>query len=99
MNRATELEASVQAKEHMINMTREEIQPHVDSAEKHLKTVQELKEVKLHCTIKEEEKNVLVIRGLAVLSSCEFQHLLPVSLVGNVKKQQGCVLSSKQIQM
>lgn len=54
MNRTTELEASVQSKEHVINMTREEIQPHVDSAEKHLKTVQELKEVKLHCTIKEE---------------------------------------------
>ncbi|XDV20617.1 hypothetical protein PO909_025917, partial [Leuciscus waleckii] len=45
MNRTTELEASVQSKEHMINMTREEIQPHVDSAEKHLKTVQELKEL------------------------------------------------------
>lgn len=56
MNRTTELEASVQSKEHKINMTREEIQPLMDSAEKHLKTVQELKEVKLHCAIKEEEK-------------------------------------------
>jgi len=53
MNRTTELDASVQSKELMINLTIEEIQPHVDSAEKHLKTVQELKEVKLYCTIKE----------------------------------------------
>lgn len=45
MNRTTELEASVQSKEHKINMTREEIQPLMDSAEKHLKTVQELKEL------------------------------------------------------
>ncbi|XP_016112626.1 laminin subunit gamma-1-like [Sinocyclocheilus grahami] len=44
MNRTTELDISVQSKEHLINKTREEIQPHVDSAEKHLKTVQELKQ-------------------------------------------------------
>ncbi|XP_016298992.1 laminin subunit gamma-3-like [Sinocyclocheilus anshuiensis] len=45
MNRTTELDISVQSKEHLINKTREEIQPHVDSAEKHLKTVQELKQL------------------------------------------------------
>lgn len=56
MNRTTELEVSVQSKEHMVNKTREEIQPHVDSAEKHLKTVQELKEVKPRCTNNEVQK-------------------------------------------
>ncbi|XP_073695806.1 laminin subunit gamma-3 [Garra rufa] len=45
MNRTTELNVSIQSKEHLINKTREEIQPHVDSAEKHLKTVQELKQL------------------------------------------------------
>uniref|UniRef100_A0A9J8D9G8 Laminin, gamma 3 n=1 Tax=Cyprinus carpio carpio TaxID=630221 RepID=A0A9J8D9G8_CYPCA len=45
MNRTTELDISVQSKEHLINKTRNDIQPHVDSAEKHLKTVQELKQL------------------------------------------------------
>uniref|UniRef100_A0A8C2ERP3 Laminin, gamma 3 n=1 Tax=Cyprinus carpio TaxID=7962 RepID=A0A8C2ERP3_CYPCA len=45
MNRTTELDISVQSKEHLINKTRDDIQPHVDSAEKHLKTVQELKQL------------------------------------------------------
>ncbi|RXN28697.1 laminin subunit gamma-3-like protein [Labeo rohita] len=45
MNRTTELDGSVQSKEHLINETREKIQPHVDSAEKHLKTAQELKQL------------------------------------------------------
>lgn len=75
MNRTAELDISVQSKEHLINKTREEIQPHVDSAEKHLKAVQELKQVKLTTLLKKHSQKynkVLVIRGLAVLSSCEF---------------------------
>ncbi|XP_051552482.1 laminin subunit gamma-3-like [Myxocyprinus asiaticus] len=41
MNRTAELDISVQSKEHLVNKTRQEIQPHVDSAEKHMKKVQE----------------------------------------------------------
>lgn len=58
VNRTTELDGSVQSKEHLINETREKIQPHVDSAEKHLKTVQELKQVKPDHTEKATHKEV-----------------------------------------
>lgn len=58
MNRTTELDGSVQSKEHLINETREKIQPHVDSAEKHLKTAQELKQVKPDHTEKATHKEV-----------------------------------------
>ncbi len=56
MNRTAELDVSVQSKEHLINKTREKIHPHVDSAEKHLETVQELKQVKPNHTAKETHK-------------------------------------------
>ncbi len=58
MNRTAEFDISVQSKEHLINKTREKIQPHVDSAEKHLETVQELKQVKPDHTAKETHKDV-----------------------------------------
>lgn len=44
-NITTELDITVQSTEHLFNKTTEEIHPLVDSAEKHLKTVQELKQV------------------------------------------------------
>lgn len=58
MNRTTELDISVQSKEHLINKTRNDIQPHVDSAEKHLKTVQELKQVISDHNKKETHKEI-----------------------------------------
>lgn len=45
MNRTTDVDISVQSKEHLVNKTREEIQPDVDGAENHLKTVRELKQL------------------------------------------------------
>lgn len=45
MNRTTNLDISVQSKEHLVNKTREEIQPDMDSAKNNLKTVQELKQL------------------------------------------------------
>ncbi|XP_056602729.1 laminin subunit gamma-3 [Triplophysa dalaica] len=44
-NITAELDITVQSTEHLFNKTTEEIHPLVDSAEKHLKTVQELKQL------------------------------------------------------
>ncbi|XP_051958195.1 laminin subunit gamma-3 [Xyrauchen texanus] len=45
MNRMAELDILVQSKEHLVNKTREEIQPHVARSEKHMETVEQAKQL------------------------------------------------------